>query len=174
MPFFKMKLTVNQEVLNYKLRELPARAKRIFRNKMQTEIRPILQEYVDNLFPELVPDGPISPFIFGSDASRKYYFWLIGQDDTLTDGSHWIRTGDIENAWEVRFTGGIEESLFTIANVHPRAKYVYGPFQVASHKLAGWGDELEIARQLIEEEARKQIIRIWRDSFQLATKGVDA
>src|SRR5882724_1737955 len=100
MPQFKMKLTINQGVLN-NLRTLPDRAKRIFRNRMQTEVRPRLQQLVDDKFPELVPDGPISPFVFGTGKSQNYYFWLIGQDPELTDGKHWIRTGDIENAWEV-------------------------------------------------------------------------
>lgn len=170
-PLFKIKLTTSEDLLGT-LKELPARAKQTFKTKMRIEFAPKFEAEVNALMPSLAPGTPSSPFAFGTPRSKRYYFWLITSTEGLTDGSHWLRTGDIESSFEVQVSDRLIENLIRVINRHPKAKYLYGPWQVQGHTNTGWGEEVKESRRQLGQRARVLIIVIWRESLTDAMKGM--
>ena len=126
---FKLKLELNERLLE-RLRQLPERSQRNIRRKIATELVPQLQEDVDELLTE--PPGPVSiPFKFGSWESMIYYIMMVRADPTLTDGEHWLRSTIIERGFRVEASDRFRLTMITVRNIQPKAKYVYGPWQVA-------------------------------------------
>lgn len=165
---FRMRVKVNEALLA-RLREMPARAKREFKTKLRTELIPELERDLENL---AIP-GPVSdPFQFGSERSHLWYIIHLRQHPELADDKHWIRRGEIENSFHARISDRIREDLITIFNNHPKAKYVYGPWQVAGHHNTGWDAEAMEARQLLREKVNIRTAQLWRDSVRSAVKGV--
>ncbi len=164
---FKMRISINEERLA-QLRDMPARAKRNFKTKLRTELVPELEQDLQDL---AIP-GPVSePFQFGSENSHLWYIIHLRQHPELADDKHWIRRGDIENSFHVRISDYIREDLITVFNNHPKAKYVYGPWQVAGHKNTGWGEAAQEARKLLREKVHTRTGEIWRESTHQAVKG---
>lgn len=177
---FRMHLTINQELLN-RLRQMPDRAQRNLRRRLQTELAPELQQDVDALMQP--GPGPVAePFAFGTAKSKRYFFALVREHPEYTDGTHWLRGGPmaIENAFRVQISDRLRENLVNIKNVQREstgtkpwpARYVLGPWAVAGHIRTGWPEQADIARQLLREKAIKRIIEMWKESVRDAVKGV--
>jgi hypothetical protein len=180
-PLFKMRVTVNQELLN-DLRGLPQRARWNMKREMQTDLRPYLTQEVNALAPDLAPASPAPPFEFGgvmsgisgydtNNPSRRYYFALIRGNPALSDGQHWIRTGDIEGSFEVEVSDKFIENLVRIVNRHPKAKYLLSPWQVAGFRNSGWNASMAQLRQIIRKSAIVRIRVLWRRALHDALKG---
>lgn len=168
-PFFEMKLVQNDELLT-KLRELPDRSQRNVRRKIVTELVPWLEARAN----ELMSEGmvlPSSPFAFGTQRSRKYYFWLIHNNPTLVDDFHWIRTLRIEQSWQFEASDRLRAIQIHGRNAIPEARYVFGPYQVAGHRNTGWDQRAEEVRQILQQESRREISRMWRDAVREALAG---
>lgn len=166
--FFKMKITLNKDVL-LALRELPARAQRNMRRKMQTILVPELQADVDVLMSE-DPGEVSAPFEFGTPKSRRKYFAMIDSGKVLTDGAHYIRQDIIERGFRVKISDRLREELLTVSNIQPKATFVYGPWQVAGHRNTGWGREFDVARQLLSERLHQRIYELWAEAVDEAAK----
>lgn len=173
----KPKISINQELLT-RLRELPERAQRNIRRKIQTELQPELQQDVQALLGNA--PGPVSsPFEFGSELSKRFFFFLIRSNPTLSDGEHWIRVGTIENAWRVTVSDRLRESLITLSNIQREstgqkpfpARYVYAPWAVSGHIKTGWPELLRQVQDLIRTKAHNRIYRMWGDSIHEAAQG---
>lgn len=173
MPYFTMRLTVNQDWLN-NMRALPERSQRNVRRAIQTQLKPDLQDQVKQLTP-LDPGPSVHPFAFGTELSRKYYFWLITQNEDLTDGNSWKRHPDdpesVENAFQVEASDRLRGSLIKIFNNNSAGKWVYGPYQVSGFAATGWQNEAESMRQLLHEYAVGELRRLWRQALVDGLRG---
>lgn len=171
-----MRLSVDQDQIAA-LRAMPDRARSLMRVKMQTILKPELQADVNALM-EQGPSPVDSPFHFGSDKSARYYFALVTAFPELSDGRHWIRRSDIENAWRVEVGTQFREGLITVVNQLREstgtkpfpAFYVYGPWAPLGHINTGWPEQADIARQLLQEKARTRIRELWRESLHEALR----
>ena len=171
MSYFKFKISVNQERIDT-WRSAPRRARDIFRRLLQTEFRDELQDAVDALMPDLAPASAVYPFAFGTEKSKWYYLHVIIPEGLVeTDGSHYLRSGAIENGFRVLVADYFIGDLVTIKNIQPKAVYVYGPRQVLGFSLSGWGAEMDVARDLLREEAIKLLEVYWRQAVRMALNG---
>lgn len=171
MPLFRMKLKINQDTLQ-RIKDLPDRARRNVYTTARTQLVPELEQTIN----ELMVPGPSpvsSPFQFGTEKSRRYWFFLIDTGQVETDGNHYIRSGDIETSFKVEAAGNVTESLFRIFNAHPKAKYLFGPWLVAGHDATGWPEQAEAARQLLQEKANTMLLDLWRSAVRAAIQGID-
>lgn len=157
-----------------KLAQLPSVAARIFRELIGSEVSPDLQARVQEIM-ATAPGLPSSPFEFATEKSARFYFWLVTSSafSAASDGAHWIRSGDLENSWQV----GVEYGAFTarvfIFSRDPSAKYVYrGQHQVPGHARTGWGSQEDEAAKTILREAKRATVYIWNYSVRLARKEV--
>lgn len=176
---FRMRLTVNTDLLT-RLRELPMRAQRNLRTSLQTDLKPDLQRDTDALFAE--PPGP-SPvgFEFGTPKSRAYYFWLISTFPQLTDpeSRHWIRMGDLADAFEVRISDKLRENLIVVSNLRQKstgtmpypARFVYGAWAPPGHINTGWQGQADAARQTLQGKATEKIYKLWAKAVSEAKRG---
>jgi len=167
---FRMRLTVNQAVLGV-IRELPERAQRNLRRKLQTQLKPELQADVDALMASPAKPRDDTPFEFGTDKSRRFWFVLIRASPDLTDGSHYLRSAIIEEGFQVTVSDRLRENLVKIVNIQPKSTFVYGPWQVAGHRNTGWGAEFERARQELQAKAIAKIVQYWYEAVDEGTKG---
>ena len=171
-PQFKFTLTINQAYLDT-LRQLPDRAQRNLRKLLVTEVGPQLQEATDALFEQ----GPAvsSPFAFGTEPSRYHYFKMIREDPDLTAGLHWVRHPEDEDSVEkgfwVKVSDRLRGALITVTNIHPKAKYVFGPWLVPGHGNTGWPEQAVIARMLLHEKAMELIRDAYLRALAAAKKG---
>lgn len=168
-----MRLTVNQSVLGV-IRDLPERAQRNLRRKLQTDLKPELQADVDALMAAPAKPRDDTPFEFGTDKSRRYWFVLIRARPDLTDGSHYIRFGIIQEGFEVLVSDRLRQNLVKIVNVQPKSTYVYGPWQVAGHRNTGWGAQFEQARQALQSKTISRIVQYWYEAVNEAARGKDS
>ena len=168
-PIFKMRLQVNQDLLE-RLRALPERAQRNIKRKIRIELGPVLEEDANDLMEE-GPGQVSSPFQFGTDKSRKFYLALVNEYPELTDGEHWLRTGEIERSFVVEVSDRFRENLIRIVNKHGKGRFVLGPWTVQGHINTGWPDFADEVRQVLRAKARREIARMWRDSIREAIKG---
>lgn len=159
-----MKLTINQALME-RLRALPEKAKSTMRRKVREVLKPEMKQLLDSLLP-LNPGPPSNPFQFGTDKSLRYYFWLISAIDGLTDGKHWIRTGEVDSGFDIEVSDRLQANLVTVLNRHPAAKYVYGPWQVAGHKNTGWQTEANALRQLLLDYAIRRSYELWVEAVR--------
>lgn len=167
---FKFTITVNQGLLQ-QLRDLPMRAQRNLRARMQTELQPELQDRVDALMGE--PPGPVSePFEFGSAKSRAFYFILIRENPGLTDGAHWIWTGEMASGFRVEISDRLRENLIRVINRKQKAPFVYGPWMVAGHLNTGYSLQVSIARRQLRQYAIRRILVFWRQAVRDGLRGV--
>jgi hypothetical protein len=168
-PYFRMRLTVNEDLLN-RLRQLPERSQRNLRRKLATELKPELQADVDELFAE--PPPPVSdPFEFGTEKSHIYYILMVRENPILTDGQHWIRTGIIESGFNVEVSDRLRGNLIRIRNIQPDARYVFGPWLVPGHRNTGWPEWVERARPFLQEKMIRRIEEMWAEAVREAIKG---
>lgn len=168
-PIFKMRLQVNQDLLE-RLRALPERAQRNIKRKIRIELGPDLEEDANNLMEE-GPGQVSSPFQFGTAKSRRFYMALVREYPELTDGAHWLRTGEIERSFVVEVSDRFRENLIRIVNKHGKGKYLLGPWLVAGHAKTGWPELADEVRLQLRAKARREIARMWRDSVKEAIKG---
>lgn len=166
---FKFTVKVNQRLLE-RLRELPERAQRNLRNKMQTQLKGDLQAQVDELMGER-PGEIDSPFTFGTDKSRAKYFVIIRENPDLTDGAHWIWTGELASGFKVEISDRLRENLIRIVNQKQKAPFVYGPWAVAGHINTGYLQQVSLAKQQLRQYAIRTIIRYWRESVREGLRG---
>lgn len=155
-----------------KLAGIPDAAARIFREKLGTEISPQLQEDVLAIMAQ-GPGEPSSPFAFATEKSARFYFWLITSSvfNAASDGNHWIRSGETENAWQVQIAVGTLKSTIRIINPKPWSKYVYGPaWQVEGHARTGWGRQYLEAQKLLLKAAKRTTLEVWTESVKQAVK----
>lgn len=180
-PLFRMNLTVNLTTLD-NLKALPARARSNLRSKLRTDLAPALEAEVNRLMPTLDPPSAGHPFEFGSvlsgvsgyspkNPSRRKYFAMLSAGQIPTDGNSYARQGEIESSFEVEIAGQFIESLIRVINRHAKAKYVYGPWQVAGHRNTGWGIRLEEARSIFRKSAIIKIKVLWREAVAEAARG---
>src|SRR5258706_6582580 len=159
-----------------KLAQIPGRAAQIFRERLGSEISPELQSYVLAIMAE-TPGEPSSPFEFATLKSSRFYFWLITSSvfSAASDGAHWIRSGEIENSWQVEVSYGALNATIRVFSNNPAAKFVYGPNpndQVAGHKHTGWGEQFIRAQKLVLSQAKRATFVVWRESVKQAAKEV--
>lgn len=155
-----------------KLEQIPAVAARIFRERLGTEISPALQEDVRAIMAESEGE-PVSPFAFATARSARFYFWLVTSSvfSAASDGTHWIRSGELEEAWQVQVQYGTFNATIRIVNPLPWAKYVYGPArQVPGHFQTGWGSQYARAQRLILQQAKRATIQVWHASVRQAVR----
>lgn len=167
-PFVQMRLTTNQDLLD-KLRQLPERAQRNIRRKIATELVPYLEARAKELMSDMTM--PSSPFVFGTPRSRLYYFWLIHNNKSLADDSHWIRTMRIESGFRFNASDRFRQIQIKGRNVEDKAQYVFGPWLVPGHRNTGWPEKLEEVRQQLEAESRAKLKEMWHDSVREGLKG---
>ena len=168
-----------------RLRGLGDRVARNFRNRIGTEVSPDLQAGVLAIMAES-PGVASSPFEFGGELSgvsgysnnnlsRRFYFWLItsGVFSGATDGKHWIRSGETENSWQTQISFGTFTGKFTLFTKNPAAKYLYGPWQVAGHRNTGWGQQMNNAKTLVFQEAKRAVFDVFVYVARAAVRGSD-
>jgi hypothetical protein len=157
-----------------KLAQIPETAARIFREGIGTEISPDLQEQVRAVIGE-PPGPPSSPFEFATEKSARFYFWLITSSvfSAASDGSHWIRSGELENSWQVEVSYGALSARISVISMNWAAKYVYGPkYQVQGHANTGWGSQYQEAQKLILANTKRVTIDFWTRCVRQAVKEV--
>lgn len=122
-------------------------------------------------------DGPLpvsDPFVFGSnpDAAKRshdaYMAILRNMGIKPQNGLHWERTGEIEQSWRT-LVG--ENLAIVVLNVHPNAKWVYGPWAVPGHLATGWLNQAIVARQQLRQETYARLHHMWRQSVHEAAQG---
>lgn len=170
---FRMYLRVNRGPLDV-IRQLPERAQRNLRRKLQTDLKPELEADVEAMMASPARPRDDTPFEFGSGQSRRYWFVLVQANPTLSDGRHYIRTGIIEGGFEVIVSDRLRENLVRITNVQPKSTYVYGPWQVAGHRNTGWGEQFEQARQRLQSKTTGKIVQYWYEAVDEATRGKES
>lgn len=177
-PLFRLRLKVNDKLLT-RLRGLPERAQQDVRRRMQTELAPELQDRANQLLG--ADPGPVSePFVFGNspDAAQRShdaYMAIVRETQGANDpNGHWIRTGIIETGFRVVISDRLRSSLIRVFNVQPKARYVYGPWQVMGHSATGWTRDFDVKARLLRKEAIRRILELWRQSVNDAARGEGA
>lgn len=168
-PFLQLKLQQNDDLLS-KLRQLPERSQRNIRRKIVTELVPYLERRANELMMEPFV-MPSSPFAFGTPRSRIFYFWLVRNNPELSDGNHWIRTMRLESGFRFEASDRLRAIQVRGRNVEDKAQFVFGPWQVAGHHNTGWDLRVEEVREMLQEEMRRMIARLWRESVREALRG---
>ena len=164
---FRVKLTIGNAI--QRLKAIPDNAIRIFRERIGTELPDAVQAQVLEIMAQ-EPGEPSSPFEFGSTLSARYYFWLITHFPGLSDGEHWIRTGDLEHSFQTEVSYSGLGGKITVFSTRPDAAFVYGPWQVMGHKNTGWGEQYAKAQKLILSYAKNLTFEIWDESVYQAAK----
>lgn len=157
-----------------KLAQIPTVAARIFREGLGTEVSPDLQDMVLQIMAQ-TPGAPSEPFDFATAKSARFYFWLVTSSvfAAASDGTHWLRSGETENAWQVQVEYGALNARIRIVNPLPWSKYVYGPkFQVSGHARTGWGQQYGEAQKLLLQEAKRATVQFWTHCVKQAVKEV--
>lgn len=168
MAYFRMRLTVNQELLD-RLRQLPERAQRNLRRELNTTFKEEMQDEVDKLIE--APGSPTFPFKFGTEKSRIFYLLWIRENPELSDGEHWIRSKIIESGFNVEVSDRLRGNLITIRNIQPAARYVFGPWLVPGHGETGWPEVVERARPILQQLMIAKLEALWREAVRQAVKG---
>ena len=168
-PFLQMKLQQNNDLLS-RLRQLPERSQRNIRRKIVTELVPYLERRANELMmePWIMPS---SPFVFGTRRSKRFYFAMIHDNPELTDGSHWIRTMRLESSFQFEASDRLRGTQVTGRAAEGDARYVFGPWAVAGHINTGWPERVEQVREILQEEMRRMISRLWREAVREALDG---
>lgn len=148
---FKSTLTIGN--VFQRLKSIPDRAAVKFRESIGAEVSGDLQMRVREIMAE-EPGEPSSPFEFGSATSLRFWFWLITHNPTLSDGEHWLRTGDLEAGWQTDVSYAGFSTTITVFNTRPSANVIYGPKAVPGHERTGWPKNYERARALVLKEAK--------------------
>lgn len=180
-PLFMLKIAVNQSKLE-DLKALPTRARSNLRSALRTDLAPALEAEINRIMPTLDPPNAEHPFEFGSvlngidgysakNPSRRKYFAMVAAGEVPSDGSAYSRTGDIETSFEVEIAGQFIENLIRVFNRHTKARFLYGPHQVAGHRNTGWGVRLEEAKAIFQKSTRIRVAALWRKSVAAAAKG---
>ena len=151
------------------LRKVPKMVFEKFAGRLEIKVDQELLAKVLEILAE-TPGEPVSPFRFGTDKSLRFWFWLITQYPNLTDGSHWLRTGDIESAWQTEVTFGEMRATIMVFNTRPDAKYVYGPWAVAGHIATGWPDQWMKAKAFIYAEMDNVVVETFDEAIYEAAK----
>lgn len=105
------------------------------------EIRSDLERNVTpTLLSELryYPGASVHPYTFGSDRSKRYYFWAVNEGLIKTDGNRYIRTQETANAWSVEVIEDEESLALVSENTKKSTRYVTGNRQVRGHARTGW------------------------------------
>lgn len=114
-----------------------------------------VDEIEDPLLNELafMPGTPASPFVWShnkeeNDRARRWWFWAISAGKVRTDGSHYIRTGDLVNSWSIEIQADGLETRVVLSNPANILPLVQGSlaqdltaaarFQIPGHKKTGW------------------------------------
>lgn len=179
---FNMRVIQNEEMLQ-RLRDLPERAQRNIRRKVNTELVPELQTDVSRIM-ESAPGPSPADFQFGTEKSRRYYFFLIRSNPELAGGEHgehWIRSGLLETSWIVEASDRFRVNQITISNnLHQStskgnipypAKWVYGDFSPEGHIQTGWPQQARQMRNIIQAKVSRLLKVMWRESVSEALRG---
>lgn len=114
-----------------------------------------IDEIEDPLLNELafMPGTPSSPFVWShnkeeNDRARRWWFWAISAGIVRTDGSHYIRTGDLVNSWTIEVLSEGLTSRVVLSNPANILPLVQGSlaqditaaarFQIPGHKRTKW------------------------------------
>lgn len=169
-PFFQMKLVQNQDLLD-KLRLLPERAQRNIRRLIVTELVPYLEERANELMMANSPMPVSSPFAFGTNASRAFYFAMIHDNPELADDRHWIRTFRLESGFRFEASDRLRGTQIRGRNINPESRYVFGPYLVEGHRRTGWSERAEEIRLTLQLEMKSYIARLWSIAVREALAG---
>ena len=166
---YSASLTIPKDKL-LAIRNAPTAARTQFTAKMDKVVRPAVQAKVDQVVavdPGPVVSGPLSPFQFATDKSRRFYF------AAFKGLIPYQRTGDLLRAWVVTFDRRLADGQLIIRNVSPVAGYVYGPgsalasfLQVPGHARTGWGRNLPAALSTVQVYAIDLIASTWTDTVK--------
>lgn len=177
----KVSLTINETLLST-LKELPDRTKRNFKTKLRTVLKPELQQETEARM-NVDPGAVSEPFQFGSRNSQIYYLMLVRKNPELSDGDHWIRTGELQSSFRVEVGDYLyADSLITIRNIAHRstgtkpypARYVYSPWAVAGHINTGWAAQFDTAKAELRQYALRRIVELRNEGLREAMKGKDS
>lgn len=136
------------------IRTLPVRAQREFRRELQTQVKPAVEQDVQELVAPY-PGPAAHPFQFATDKSRRWYF--------ANFRGPYVRSMKLFQSWSVRVSSTIRQDLITIRNLRPESVFVYGPRQVPGHRRTGWGGpNFQAGLDLTREHARQLVVALWR------------
>lgn len=173
------KMTINQVVVA-KLKALPQRIKRNFKTKIRTKVAPELEK--DTLALMSPDPGPVSnPFAFGSRESEIYYLILVRTHPELSDGKHWKRDHEIQDAFRIKVTDYVRGDLLSITNIQRQStgtkpwpgRYLYGPWMVQGHINTGWSAQFNAAKAILHDKAILLIIQAGNEALREAGRGED-
>lgn len=92
------------------------------------------------------PPGPVKhPIQWTSEKQRRAFF----ATDGFGHGIPYVRSGDLERAWEVVILTSRTGFTLSVRNPNAAAPFVYGAWQQGFHKNTGW----PLARPIIDEIA---------------------
>ncbi len=173
----KYKLTVPDDLLA-SVRDLTARAEARFADRLQTQVKPQLQQSVSDTFGQY-PGPVVHPFKFGTEKSRRWYF--ANKVPKGSRGGSYARKGTPPLGWTVRIDFRLSDGEIIIYNKWSAAKYVYGrrahyptfdQRQVPGHFNTGWGADLDVAARLVQEQAVDLTIDAWYEAVSEAVHGI--
>lgn len=169
----KYTLSVPPDLLDA-LRGIPQRAEARFADRLQTEVKPQLEQAVSDTFGQF-PGPVVHPFQFSTPKSRRWYF--ANKVPKGSKGGSYVRKGKPPLGWAVRIDFRLEGGEIIIYQQWNKAKYVYGrrahyptfdQRQVPGHFNTGWGQDLDTAAQLVQERAVSLTIDAWYESVSEA------
>lgn len=126
----------------------------------QQVIAPAIQARVDATYAPY-PQLAIHPFEFATPRSRRWYRAQVRAGNIRTDGTRYIRNGDLGKAWMVLFDRRQTEGFLTVKNTASMAIYVFGNRQVAGHATTGWGQNFAQANQEVSGLATYLLAQGW-------------
>jgi hypothetical protein len=88
------------------------------------------------------PRPAVHPFLFATERSRRYYFYLVRAGRVRTNGRRYVRSGRLVSSWRVLPRGGSRRVRLAIFNQARVSQFVFGNAagsrQVPGHRITGW------------------------------------
>ena len=119
---------------------------RKIKRMVNREIAPPIERRLDAVLRTPAPPRPDEKYVwsFNRAANRRAQRWWFAQikkGSIPTDGSHYLRSNTIINAWVSQIITDGDTVIFTIGNSAPGAEHLYGSptqNQNPSHFVDGW------------------------------------
>lgn len=175
MPRVKLDITISPASLA-KFKDLPLRAQRNLRRLIVTELGPELELIVKEMV-AASPPRTNETFVFASDQSRKFYFWLLYNDPNLSQNGHWARGGEgsIEDAWTVHVSDTLQETMIRVRNDRRKVKGISQGeypaqylFRVPGHLNTGWLEWKWRMEDELRTVLRTRTMALWRQACREA------
>jgi hypothetical protein len=142
---------------------------RLIAKMVNHNLTPFVELKVDQHLRTVPPPRDNTKFVWSfnraaNQRARRWWFDAIKRGVINTDGEHYIRSGEIPNAWETEIIINTNEILLRIFNPAPGAERVYGSpeiNQVPGHAFTGWTNILAFTTQIEQGVFRLEVG--WRD-----------